>query len=351
LLPFSLSKATYGDRGLDIMVDWLVGKTPNLNYSLGEEDAMTNLIDAITWKYTPIPAGAAVGQLDLAVGHIGGGGPVGLIVAGIHGDEGPWGAWAIRKLLAMTPTTDLIGTLRIVPVANPFAMAADTRNAPFDTLDLNRVFPGNAAGSHTERLAAVLVEEAVQGAEVVIDLHGGGSWCVNAFVFQMPGGEHLSLAFEAPFIVTAPERDTTLTGYARKHGATVAAVEMGGRSEVEMQWADRIATGLRRALGLAGVLTPAKDESISRPVPVGPSTVLRPSRGGIFLPQIRTPDVGTIVPGGTVLGQLLDPVTQAVIETFTAPFARTAILLLRPTIARIEGGAMTYVVAQPLNGS
>jgi len=227
-------------------------------------------------------------------------------------------------------------------------MEADARNAPYDTLDLNRQFPGNADGSHTQRLAALLTEHAVQGADVVIDLHGGGSWCVNAFAFQMPGGEALSQAFNAPFIVQAPNRTVTLTGYAKTRGAIVAAVEMGGRSEVEDQWADRIARGLRRALGTANILSALDAEVEIASVSVSETTVLRPSQGGVFVPEVRTNRVGTLVSSGTVLGYLLDPVSQEVIETFTAPFEQTALLLLRPTIAQVEGGAMTYVVAEPL---
>ena len=101
--------------------------------------------------------------------------------------KGPWGAWAIRKLLMQTTLDELQGTLRIVPVCNPFAMEADARNAPFDSLDLNRVFPGSADGSHTERIAAILTEHAINGANIAIDLHGGGSWCVNAFSFPDAG--------------------------------------------------------------------------------------------------------------------------------------------------------------------
>jgi predicted deacylase len=309
---------------------------------------MAALIDRIKWEYIPIPAGAAVGTVRLGIGSVGRGHPIGLITAGVHGDEGPWGGWAIRKLLTDTQEEELIGSLRVVPVANPLAMQADARNAPLDTLDLNRVFPGDRGGSHTERLAAELTTHTIDGAEVVIDLHGGGSWCVNAFVFQFPGGEALSRAFPAPFVVSGHDRSVTLTGYARTQGAMVAAVEMGGRSEFEETWAQRIASGLRGALQAAGILraeppTPRDRESI----PVGPTRVLRPGQGGVFVPRLRAGEVGTIVPGGTVLGYLHDPVTQAVIETFEAPFDSTALLLLRPTIARLEGGAMTYVVAEP----
>ncbi len=308
---------------------------------------MTTLLEAVHWKRIPLPGDAAIGKLDLVVGQVGHGHPTALVTAGIHGDEGPWGAWAIHKLLHNTPLGELKGTLRIVPVANPLAMAADARNAPLDFLDLNRVFPGNPTGSHTERLAAVLVDQALPGVDVVIDLHGGGSWCVNAFAFQFPGGESLSRAFEPPFLVTGPERNVTLTGYARSQGAIATAVEMGGRSEHEERWAERITCGLRRALGLANVLTPVLKPLEGGPILVGPTSVLRPNQGGVFVPTLRAGDVGRIVAHGTQLGYLVDPATYSVIETYDAPFDQTAILLLRPTLARIEGGAMTYVIAEP----
>ncbi|HUS78855.1 MAG TPA: M14 family metallopeptidase [Patescibacteria group bacterium] len=306
---------------------------------------MTHLSDLMRWDTHRVSAGAAVREIGLSVGHVGEGRPTGLVVAGVHGDEGPWGAWAMRKLLEGTDVGELKGTLRVVPVANPLAMEADERNSPLDSLDLNRAFPGNPTGSHTERLAAVLAAHAVDGADVVIDLHGGGSWCVNSFAFKFPGGEELSKAFGAPFIVEGRERENTLTGYARSGGARVAAVEMGGRCQLEEAWAERIASGLRKALGVAGVLTPSDDEPEKESTPVGASRVLRPSRGGIFKPNLRAVDVGTVVSGGTVMGRLLDPVTMEEVERFEAPFPETAVLLLRPTLARIEGGAMTYVVA------
>ncbi|MHB8624813.1 MAG: succinylglutamate desuccinylase/aspartoacylase family protein [Aggregatilineales bacterium] len=309
---------------------------------------MTTLNHSIEWQQIPIGAGAAVSQVNLAVGRVGSGSPTALIAAGVHGDEGPWGAWAIHKLLSTVSTDELRGSLRVVPVANPLAMESDTRNAPLDTLDLNRVFPGSAEGSHTERLAAALVTHGVEGADIVIDVHGGGSWCVNAFAFKFAGSETLAEAVGAPFIAKGVERSVTLTGHARTaFNATVAAIEMGGRSHYENVWAERIASGLRRALGVVGVLTPAPGTAPAATL-VGPSVVLRPSRGGIFMPEVHADMVGAIVPAGTVLGHLLDPVTYQAVETFRAPYPETALLLLRPMIARIEGGAMTYVIAEPV---
>ena len=74
----------------------------------------------------------------------------------------------------------------------------------------------------------------------------------------------------------------------------------------------------------------------------------RPARGGVFIPYLRAEHIGTIVPKDTPLGALIDPVTYDVIETFNAPFDQTALMLLRPAIARLEGGAMTYVVSSPV---
>ncbi|MDE2636163.1 MAG: succinylglutamate desuccinylase/aspartoacylase family protein, partial [Chloroflexota bacterium] len=211
-----------------------------------------------------------------------------------------------------------------------------------------RVFPGDANGSYTERVAHILAGEALDGVDTVIDLHGGGSWCVNAFVFEMAGGEALSRCFAAPFLMKAPDRAASLTGYARSLGKTVVAVEMGGRSQFEALWAERIADGLLRALCLVGVVdakrAPAPCEP---PLPVADSLVLRPSQGGIFVPAVAAEQIGTIVAGGALLGQMLHPATYALLEEFRAPYERTALLLLRPFMAQLEAGAMTYVLAQP----
>ena len=141
-----------------------------------------------------------------------------------------------------------------MPLANPLAMQADKRNAPFDQLDLNRAFPGAVDGSYTERLAQILADAGLANIDYVIDLHGGGSWCVNAFVFEMEGGRDLSLCFSAPFVMRAPDRVVSLTGYARSLGKTVAAVEMGGAQRfgrgvggADRRWlAARLVPGRRR---------------------------------------------------------------------------------------------------------
>ena len=308
---------------------------------------MATIWEKMTWRGLPLGATSAWGGTDLQLGEFGDGKPGVLITAGIHGDEGPWGGWAISKLLRSIDERAVRGFIRVVPLANPLAMQADKRNAPVDQLDLNRAFPGDAAGSYTERAAHILATDALADIDCVIDLHGGGSWCVNAFVFEMEGGRDLSLCFPAPFSMKAPARAVSLTGYARSLGMSVAAVEMGGRCADEGRWADLIADGLKRALCKIGVIEGEVSPLAQAPIPVRDSVVLRPARGGIFLPIAEADRIGTIVAGGRLLGQMLHPATYQVQEEFRAPYPQTALLLLRPFLAQLEAGAMTYVVAEP----
>ena len=313
---------------------------------------MASVWEKMRWRDMPIGTTSAWGTTDLLLGEFGAtddSGPGILITAGIHGDEGPWGGWAIRKLLRSIDESDVDGMIRVVPLANPLAMQADKRNAQADQLDLNRAFPGDPTGSYTERVAHILATAALENIDYVIDLHGGGSWCVNAFVFEMDGGRDLSLCFPAPFIVKAPDRDVSLTGYARSLGKTVTAVEMGGRSQYEERWAESIAEGLLRALCMVGIVNPRlAPPPISPPVPVAGITVLRPDPGGIFVPAVDASDIGTVAEQGRLLGQMLHPATYAVQEEFRAPYPETALLLLRPFVAQLEAGAMTFVVSQPV---
>ena len=309
---------------------------------------MTTVWEKMNWRKIPIGVTSAFGTADLLLGEVGCGSPGVLITAGIHGDEGPWGAWAINQLLNSIDETDIGGFIRVIPMANPLAMQVDKRNAPVDQLDLNRAFPGDASGSYSERLAHILATDGLDGIDVVIDLHGGGSWCVNAFVFEMGGGLELSRCFPAPFIVKAPAREVSLTGHAQSKGMTVTAVEMGGLGQNERQWAQKIADGLLRALCHCG----AVDKRLAPPPPAAPlavsgASVLRPGQGGIFVPALDATHIGTLVTKNTLLGQLHHPATFAVLEEFRAPFEETALLLLRPFVAQLEAGAMTYVVSQP----
>lgn len=313
---------------------------------------MTTLYDALTWHTLPLSGTAAAQQLPFAYGEVEGentNGPSALLIAGTHGDEGPWSALAIRAFLAH-PLSCLLGKLRVVFTANPLAAQANLRNTPIDSpnsIDLDSVFPGNPTGSHTERIAAQLAP-LVSQSDIVLDLHGGGSWCVNAFTKHFPGSESLTEAIAAPFYRDAPDKAGGLTTYARAHGAKVINIEVGGRGQAERSWESFVADGLARALHAEGVVTlEASPPPRAQGVPTGPTQALRSNTAGIFVPSVTEADVGTIVTKDTALGKVLDLITLGELEVLRAPFTTTALMLLRPHVCVVEAGALLYVVAEP----
>ena len=83
---------------------------------------MAGILDRLRWRGYPIGVTSAFGSSELQLGEFGDGRPGVLITAGLHGDEGPWGGWAISKLLESIDAEDVRGLIRVVPMANPLAM-------------------------------------------------------------------------------------------------------------------------------------------------------------------------------------------------------------------------------------
>lgn len=307
------------------------------------------IYDSLQWNELRVTAHAASQHIPLKYGEAGAGGTRATLIAGTHGDEGPWSALAI-KMFCQQPAAKLKGRLRVIFTANALAAEVERRNSWIDSpnsVDLDGVFPGNKDGSHTDRLAAHLAP-LIADSDVVIDLHGGGTWCINAFVKRFEGSEQLAEDLGAPFISNAPNKPGGLTTYARSLGIKVANVEVGGRSGKEMYWVDQNVKGLTRALYNLGVVAldtppdpPMKATNVSK------TEAMRSLVGGIFVPTLREDAVGTIVPGGTEMGKILDLHTLAELQVFTAPYEQTAMMLLRPQICTIEGSALVYVVAKP----
>ncbi|MER9176969.1 succinylglutamate desuccinylase/aspartoacylase family protein [Mesorhizobium sp. M0955] len=88
--------------------------------------------------------------------------------------EGPIVA---RRLIDWLPEAETCGRVIIVPALHPPAVQAWSRNTPVNGLNLNRVFPGRADGSVTERIADAVSRLSLPMAETVFDLHSfGPTW-------------------------------------------------------------------------------------------------------------------------------------------------------------------------------
>jgi predicted deacylase len=111
-----------------------------------------------------LPVLAAAGQSD---------GPTLTVLAGVHGDEYE-GVRAIPQIFRALDLAELRGRLIAVPVCNVPAYRTATRSSPIDGLNLARVFPGDAHGTVTQRIAHTLTEQIIAPANLLIDLHSAG---------------------------------------------------------------------------------------------------------------------------------------------------------------------------------
>src|SRR5918994_6083208 len=104
----------------------------------------------------------------------------GLVAFGSnHGNEYE-GPVALKHLLREIKQDDVLGRVILVPVLNPSAFLAGTREStPDDRVNLNRAFvPGAgttpALAGITHRIAAFVRESIWPRVHVVLDLHSGG---------------------------------------------------------------------------------------------------------------------------------------------------------------------------------
>ncbi|UCI31939.1 succinylglutamate desuccinylase/aspartoacylase family protein [Mesorhizobium sp. B4-1-4] len=121
-----------------------------------------------------VPGGADCEVLSLPVFSLNKGkGPRLLITGGCHGNE-LQGPIVARRIIEWLPEVQACGRVIILPVLNPLAVQAWTRNTPIDGLNLNRVFPGRAEGSVTERIADAVSRLLLPMADTIFDLHSFG---------------------------------------------------------------------------------------------------------------------------------------------------------------------------------
>ncbi len=185
------------------------------------------------------------------------------LVAGVHGDEYD-GILALHQVLRELEPAALLGSVIVIPVANPFAFDAAQRRTPADNADLNRVFPGRSDGGLSERLAWQLCHEVLQQAGLIFTLHGAGAWSsLSPWVeFQEVPGPlcHASYAAASasgfPDLISLPTPPGVLLSAMATMGIPLIEGEVGGRGTTQP---DNVAYYRERVYAVmrhAGVLGP-----------------------------------------------------------------------------------------------
>lgn len=258
-------------------------------------------------------------------------GPVLALIAGVHGQEYT-PVLALQKLLRSIDPATLTGTVIMVHVANvPSYLKRTIYYSPVDGKNLNRVFPGRADGTLSERIAEAITREVIDRATHVIDIHcGDGNESLRPYLYWITtgpagvadAGRQMALAFGMDHIVvdrgrpTDPAASVYLSNTAITRGKPALTIESGGMGEIDT---DDI---LRIERGVAGLLKHLKmraqgPDPIAAPVMLERSEVLVSGFTGIFHAMVEK---GQTVAQGAVIGRVTD-FHGTLLEEIKAPFA------------------------------
>jgi predicted deacylase len=198
-----------------------------------------------------------------------GAGPTALFVSGNHGDEYE-GQVALCNLAQSLKPEQIKGRVIILPTANFPAALAGNRVSPIDNLNLNRIFPGDPDGSVTQQIAWFIAQELVPLADLICDLHSGGSSLMYTPCSLIKRSSDPAIyarqlaalkAFGAPLAYVQGNSqgqggDQTLGGTADKRGIINMGTELGGAGAVTPAGLRVAERGVRNLLVHIGILPP-----------------------------------------------------------------------------------------------
>jgi len=247
-------------------------------------------------------------------------GPQTVIFGGVHGCEYSSIDAAIQLSQKLQPA-EVRGRVAVIPVVNIEAYAARSIYInPVDGKNLNRFFPGQEAGTATERLAYQLTGLVLRNCDYFIDLHGGdmNEALVPFILYAATADAELNekarlfaSAFGIRYIVSS---DTTGSAYetAANLGKVAVLAEAGQQGIYDPAMAALLVNGSLNALRSVGVLAGAAVEHAGL-VELQDFIWTRSEHFGTWYPLVR---VGDEVQPGQKAGEVRDLLGNLLQEVF-----------------------------------
>ena len=289
-----------------------------------------------------------------------GSGPTIILQGGNHGDEYE-GPITLGELIRELEPASVSGRIIFLPAVNTPAVLAGRRTSPVDGLNLNRTFPGDAAGTITQQISAYVSEVIMPLGDAYVDLHSGGSSLniLPSAIIEPAADPKLRkrnieavLAFAAPLTVVIDNlgEPRTSTATSVRQGLTTVGTEMAGAGTVSLEALAICRRGVRNLLAHFGVVAQPKAADAPRS-----ETILRiPGHDGYVLASAdgvfeAFHPLGTEVRAGQEAGRIHD-LARPSRPPETLFYAADGIVYGRRQPGRVVIGNCCVTVAAPYDG-
>ena len=272
-------------------------------------------------------------------------GPVLALIAGIHGSE-PSPILALQHVRDEIDPAKLRGTLILVHIANlPSFTLRTIYRGPWDQKNLNRVFPGRAEGTASDRIAHAITMQVIEQCDCLVDMHSGdGNESLRPYSYWNKLGvddavderaKQMALAFGLDHIVVdrgrPRDRNASIfcSNTAHLRGKPAVTTEAGG---VGVPTQSAVALNVNGAIGVMQHLEmlPGRRELIEHPCWIEESEVLTSPDTGTWRPAVEVDDH---VEKGALFGRVTNYFGETIAEV-RAPM----------------DGLVLYVVVSPAMG-
>jgi len=304
----------------------------------------------------PITDGKDSTVIPVSVFHGTKKGPVLGIIAGVHGYEYPPIVAAQQFAQTLDPT-QLSGTVLLVHLANVPAFLGRRINVnPLDGKNLNRMFPGKADGTITERMAWTLSNAIIARCNYVVDVHAGDanenlrSYAGYYNYFDTPElseqGRQMAVALGFPYVIQFGN-EPTLQGQsalycsreAIKRGIPAVDIECGRLGMPEPENVEQIKHALHNLLVHLRIAEGTLP-TISAPYLIKQRTFIDSEHTGFFYPQVQA---GEFIYKGRKLGTITDLFGAPLIDVI-APV--NGVVLMVSSTPPISKGETLFSIGQ-----